>query len=107
MESAAVSAETIPGKFHLSKSFLTAENRSKKAYCSKSKRGVTISVNSLPGQTLRARFTSTGDERNTRGRAKGDERKRSADSEQVSVGSAGMLAEPIRLQQSCDSVLIR
>ena len=63
---------------------------------------------SLPGQTLRARFT--GDERNTRGRAKGDERERergSADSEQVSVGSAGMLAEPIRLQQSCDSVLIR
>ena len=61
----------------------------------------------LPGQTLRARFT--GDERNTRGRAKGDERERergSADSEQVSVGSAGMLAEPIRLQQSCDSVLI-
>ena len=63
---------------------------------------------SVPGQTLRARFT--GDERNTRGRAKGDERERergSADSEQVSVGSAGMLAEPIRLQQSCDSVLIR
>ena len=63
---------------------------------------------SLPGQTLRARFT--GDERNTRGRVKGDERERergSADSEQVSVGSAGMLAEPIRLQQSCDSVLIR
>ena len=67
-----------------------------------------IAITSLPGQTLRARFT--GDERNTRGRAKGDERERErgyADSEQVSVGSAGMLAEPIRLQQSCDSVLIR
>ena len=40
----------------------------------------------------------------------GDERERergSADSEQDSIGSAGMLAEPIRLQQSCDSLLIR
>ena len=38
----------------------------------------------------------------------GDERERgSADSEQDSVTSARMLAEPIRLQKSCDSVLIR
>ena len=37
----------------------------------------------------------------------GERERGSADTEQDSVGSARMLAEPIRLQKSCESVLIR